>query len=64
MPTMKLKDESLSGITAKRAVFFSPMAGSAISSTVVMPAMVDRLNFSSRTPRMTTGGNRWHAHAL
>ena len=45
---MKLKLESLSGITATMAVFFSPKLHNSISSVCVMPASDSKLNFSSR----------------
>ena len=49
---MKLSDESLSGISANSATFFSPREGKSISSWLTTPAICGRLNFSSRTPRL------------
>jgi hypothetical protein len=51
IPIRKLKLESLSGITAKTAVFFSPRLHSSISSFCVILASEFRLNFSSREIR-------------
>ena len=47
MDTKKLKLESLSGIRANRATFFSPNEGRSSSSVVVKEARLSRLNFSS-----------------
>lgn len=50
IPIRKLNVESLSGITAKMAVFLSPTRFNSSSSVAVKEAMLSRLNAARRTP--------------
>ena len=54
MPTMKFRELSLSGMTAKSATFFSPSEARSSSSICEIAAICGRLYFSSRTPSETS----------
>ena len=60
--TKKLKLESLSGIKANRATFFSPSDGRSSSSVVVKEARLSRLNFSSLAARVICMDFRFSPH--